>query len=32
VRDNLYDAVIDGDVEDEKNSSSRLTRRGLKRP
>jgi hypothetical protein len=31
VRDNLYDAVIDADIEDEK-SSSRLTRRTLKRP
>ena len=32
VRDDLYNAVIDGDIEDEKNSSSRLTRRTLKPP
>jgi hypothetical protein len=32
VRDNLYAAVINGDVEDEKNSSSRLNRRRLKPP
>jgi hypothetical protein len=32
VRDNLYDAVIDSDIEDEKNSSFRLTRRKIKRP
>jgi hypothetical protein len=32
VRDNLYDAVIDSDIEDEKNSFSRLTRRRNKRP
>jgi hypothetical protein len=30
VRDNLYDAVIYGDIEDE--NSSRLTRRRLQRP
>jgi hypothetical protein len=31
VRDNLYDAVIDAD-KDENNLSARLTRRRLKRP